>query len=208
MSYRLLSTNMIPPGGWEYRQPDTGEAFKKGCFGDLIAAVFKHRLSNGLKRADPESVSEDVQDQICKRVGHDWCEHMKAGQWGFSISLDRIQTGTKALLGWARAAFLGQDPYVDQAEANRRAAICANCWANKAIAGCMGCGLGGQIRDMLVEAKGNRYTPSDEKLHSCLVCECANQAQVWIKPEILAPAITTHQAECYGEIPGCWKANL
>jgi hypothetical protein len=209
MSYRLQSTNVIPPGGWEYREPRIdGPPFKAGDYAGLVQKVMTCRRRNNFERPGKEEVEADIQQQICQRVGHEWCDHMKAGQWGFSISFDRIKTGTVALLGWATAALKGQDPYVDDATANRRAEACAKCWANKATGGCISCGLGDQIREMLVEAKGDRWTAFDQQLESCIVCGCANQAQVHIKGEILRAGITDHQRECYAEIPGCWKAEL
>ena len=185
MSYRLLTTNTVPPGGWRFFESQTGEWFKGGDYLMLVSNVQKHRRSNNLSRQEEAQVAEDVQDQICKHAGHEWCEHMKAGQWGFSIDFDKIKAGTAALVGWAATAFSGQDPYVDQGEANRRAEICSKCCANQAIKGCYGCGLADRIREFLVDAKGARSTPFDDKLQACLVCGCANQAQAWIKPEIL-----------------------
>lgn len=209
MSYRLLNPNMVPPGGWEYREPRIdGPPFRCGDLSCLVRKVQECRQYNGFERQETQEVQADIEEQICQRVGHEWCEHMKAGQWGFSISFDRIKAGTVALLGWAKAAFSGEDPYTDEAEANRRAEICSRCWANKAITGCYGCGLADAIRGMLVEAKGSRRTAIDDKLHACLVCGCSNAAQVWIKPEILAKGITDHQRECYSEIPACWKRDL
>lgn len=208
MSYRLLSTMTVPPGGWEYVEPRTGEKFKGGSLVELTAKVQKHRESNNLWPISETEVQVEIENQICQRVGHEWCQFMKAGQWGFSINFDKIRAGTRSLLGWAKAAVTGEDPYVNEAEANRRAEICSKCWANKAITGCYGCGLADRIREMLVQAKGSRWTQHDAKLHACVVCGCANAAQVWIKEEILAPAVTEEQRECYREIPNCWKAAL
>lgn len=208
MSYKLKNPMHVPPGGYVYTQPETGEVFDGRSLGGTVQLVFMHRQANGLPRPNTMDVSDDIQDQICKRVGHEWCEHMKVGQWGFSVGWDTIQSGTKALMAWAVAAVKGENPYVDQAEADRRAEICSKCWANKIIPGCAGCGLMDQVRKMLVEAKGERSTRYDDKLAACLVCGCANAAQVWVKPELLSGAMSDRQREAYAEIPDCWKTNL
>jgi len=209
MSYRLQSTSVVPPGGWEYREPRIkGPAFRAGDYLGLVQKVIACRRANNFERQGEEEVKADIEQQICQRVGHNWCDHMKAGQWGFSISFDRIRSGTAALLSWAKVSFTGQDPYVDSQTAADRAAACSKCWANKRIAGCYGCGLADQIREMLVDAKGGRQTPFDQELEACLVCGCANQAQVWLKPEILSAGMTERQRECYKDIGGCWKADL
>ena len=208
MSYVLKSTNMIPTGGWLYVEPETGVRFKGGSFADTVAFVTKHRVANSLPRTSETEVRQDIENQICQRVGHEWCEHMKSGQWGFSIDFDKVKAGTRSIWGWAKALLTGQDPYVDEVEATRRADICSKCWANQAIAGCYGCGLRDQIAEMVTEVKGSRRTKYDDKLHACLVCGCDNSVQVWIRADILADAATPHQQECYAEIPGCWKASL
>lgn len=208
MSYRLKNRMHVPPDGYSYREPETGEVFNGGCLEGTVQLVMTHRKANDIARPDHDEAQEDVEDQICKRVGGQWCDPMKLGEWGFSITLDKIQAGTKALFAWGKAAFTGQDPYVDQNEANRRADICSKCWANKSIPGCIGCGALDKLRELLVEAKGSRNTPYDDKLAACLVCGCSNAAQVWIKPEILGGAMSDHQRGCYAEISNCWKNNL
>lgn len=209
MSYRLLDTMTVPPGRWTYKDPATGEPFDGGSLDGTIKLVVKHRAGNRLARQSYEEIDEDVQAQICQRIGPQWCQHMKDGVWGFAeINLDRIKSGTKSLLSWARSALKGEDPYVDEVEANRRAAICAKCFCNEPLRGCYGCGLGDTLRTLLVETKGERFTAYDDRLHACKICGCANAAQVWVRADILSKGVSDHQRECYTEVPDCWKRAL
>lgn len=208
MSYHLNNPMHVPPGGYRYVQPETGEVFDGQCLSGTVDLVGRHRQTMSLARPSPDEIRADVEDQICMRVGHEWCSHMKAGSWGFRVDWDTIQAGTRALMAWALAAVKGENPYVDQAEANRRAAICSKCWANHSIGGCAGCGMADRIRDLLTDAKGDRRTPLDERLGHCLVCGCSNAAQIWIRPDLLDGAMSDHQRACYGEIPNCWKSKL
>lgn len=198
----------VPPGGFGYRQPETGQTLDGQSLTGTVDLVFRHRLANSLPRATQEEVDEDVQHQICVRCGREWCSNTKLSFLGEGVSFEKLKAGTFSLATWAITSIRGQDPYVSEEEANRRAEICSRCWANKAISGCYGCGLGDRIREVLVEAKGDRRTQYDDQLQACLVCGCSNQAQVWIKPEILAAGMTDQQREVYREAQvGCWKAE-
>lgn len=207
MSYRLKNTMHVPPGGYLYVQPETGISFDGKSLFETTRLVTLHREQNGLDRPNLNDVRADIEAQICMRVGYEWCEHMEAGKWGFKVDWDTIQAGTKSLMAWALAAIKGENPYVDQSEADRRAVICSKCWANQRIPGCAGCGLMDKVRSLVTEAKGDRHTLLDDRLAACLVCGCSNQAQVWIRGDLLKGAMSDHQRACYEEIGGCWKSS-
>lgn len=73
---------------------------------------------------------------------------------------------------------------VPQAEADRRAEICAMCPLNtEAITGCSGCT---NYAAELFAAIGDKRTPAHAVLKSCEVCGCENKVQVWAPLEVLS----------------------
>lgn len=66
---RITRLNVIPPGGYQYTQAETGMffdgnlSFKPQCY-----AVLTHRRANNLPRATIELVAEDVVAATCQRV--------------------------------------------------------------------------------------------------------------------------------------------
>ena len=66
---KIARMNVMPPGGYQYVQPDTGmkfggnETFKSQC-----RLILVHRKGNHLPRASFAEVGQDVVEATCKRV--------------------------------------------------------------------------------------------------------------------------------------------
>lgn len=73
---------------------------------------------------------------------------------------------------------------VDQAEANRRAEICASCPMNtdKVTEFCVSCATRSLISDVN-QFLTSRHTPSDAALNHCGVCQCDLKMKVWCPKE-------------------------
>lgn len=112
----------------------------------------------------------------------------------FSSKITAIQIrrflGSVAL--WALKGF----KTVDQAEADRRAAICARCPSNKRVAGCLSCG---GIRKMVDRLKGDRSTPFDNDLHACEECGCELKVKVWLPLDAVDNTGVTFPDHCWNE---------
>lgn len=66
---RLTQLNVIPPGGYEYTQPETGMFFDGNLtFKPQCHAIRAHRRANNLPRTAIEEVAEDVVLATCTRL--------------------------------------------------------------------------------------------------------------------------------------------
>lgn len=208
MSYKLKNTALKPPDGFWYKQPETAREFELGSLYETVEAVMVHRQINGLPRLTHEEVDEDVQDQICKRVGHQWCRNMKAEQWGFRLGWDDIKAGTKTLAAEALRVVQGQEPWCPQAEAERRAAICVKCFANRRGGGCMSCGFMDLVREVISHTCAEVQTSVDDRLNSCECCGCLLRCKVHYPAEVLKSSMSDRQRDAYADIPECWMNDL
>lgn len=211
--YRLKNTAIKPPGALDhgsfwYKQPETGADFDQGSLIETEEAVLKHRVINALPRATIEEVDEDVQDQICKRVGHQWCRNMNAEQWGFSFGWDHVKAGTKTLATEALRVLSGREAWCDQAESERRAAICVNCFANQRGGQCMSCGFQDLVREVIGATCSHVQTKSDDRLNSCQVCSCLLKCKVHYPSDVLKFSMSERQRAAYYDIPECWMNTL
>lgn len=201
MSYTLKNKFTVPPEpGFEYKQHETGYKADGKSLYDTIQLVITHRIANNLPRQAPEEAAEDVENQICHRLGGDWCDNVS---WRFSEAWDKIRAGTKTLMLWAKT----DKPYVEQSEADRRADLCANCFARRTTSGCLSCGFMDLVRKLIGETCSDRVSKIDDR-SSCLVCECLLRCKVHIKSEILKQGTSDIQKQAYSEIPHCWMNDI
>ena len=154
--------------------------------------------------------------------GWDWetqlCELVPGGNCRFedgSISLKgydcRMNGGT--LLAGMQAIgtvvlnmAIGRDVFVDQSEAERRAAICAGCPKNVTVEGCGSCSSMTVAKELIQKLKGNRTTSKDDVLEGCCCCGCSTKTIVWFKDSYILKGMTEAQRACYP--PHCWKLGL
>lgn len=183
----LAVADRVPQGGFSFVVPENG--YRMGPFHtiqELYDKVQSHYQDNNL--ALPDNWKELVVDQLCQRLPAGWCMY-KDGEPSKGItnilSFDNIKKGVASLTQLTLDAVKGEDPFVGQDEANRRAEICARCHLNMNASFCMGCGGARIILDMVAKVKGERKTPLDNMLQNCGVCGCRNDAIVHVKKNIL-----------------------
>jgi hypothetical protein len=70
----LITTNKLPPGGWQYEQKDnTGVVVRArwqntmSPYQDFVKEVLQFRTANGYAGANRETVDEEVQDFLCAK---------------------------------------------------------------------------------------------------------------------------------------------
>lgn len=207
--YRLRNQALVPPnGGYKFKEPATGAEFDGQSLSETVRLVARHRTANAIGRLTEEEVQADVEDQICKRAGHEWCRNMNAERWGFRLSWDTIVAGTKTLATEALRTLGGKDPWCAQSEAERRAAICAKCFANQRGGECGGCGFMDLVRSAISETCSGQSTPSDALLESCQVCSCLLKCKVHYPNDVLKSSMTDRQRAAYGDVPECWMNDL
>lgn len=126
---------LVPPGGWDYTQPETATHFAVPSWGGLLADVKKHRLGNQLPI--PLNFNKQMENDWCARhpdkctfEEDDRPPNLVAAAWEFG----------KAMIFWAKEGF----PKVDNETFERRQKICLGCpfykgWGDGAIAICRRC---------------------------------------------------------------------
>lgn len=192
----LASLHHIPPGGWKYRQAESGMEIFGGDYFDLKEKVRKHRHINNFFT---QELDNDIQTQICTRLPPAARAHFCKPCTQIatrSIDLEDVRHFLVTAASWVR-----KPEFVSQAEADRRAEICAGCPHNVAISGCSPCR--GLVK-WTFEVVGHKRTPFDYRLGACEVCGCSNQAQIHMPLEALKKGITAKMA-----FPDfCWKKSL
>ena len=191
---KFVNENLVPIGGWQYTQFETGQRLQAGSFPELIDVVSKHRSSNQIEVGN---VRSDVENQICFRQPAHIC-------MGGCFEPARLSASSVYDAAIAMTKTITSDSFVDQDEANRRADICSRCFFSQQSKGCFG-----RCVDSLKEAFhsliGDRTTRSDDKMMNCEVCGCSCKTIVWIKLDVLNRNLSENSIKSYKNAHFCWK---
>lgn len=163
--------------------------------------IRKHYQDNGYYM--PPDWKEQAEHQWCLGAPPGFCKHETGEGWvGFNSRLTAhdFLHGTVVLSQIA----MHPDPLVDQELAESRARKCVACPANINVSGCVPC-LG--IANFVLNIKGKNRTQSDQFLKTCAHCKCSNEAQVWVKAEILANHPDHTALAGMRAMPDCWKSQ-
>lgn len=191
--------NVVPPDRYRWTAPNGAkvEACDRHTFYSKIEKIYQ---DNSIPM--PSDWREKAEHQACLLFPPGWAKH-ETGE-GFSgcldtrMSLNDYLHGTRVLAQIA----LSSDALVDQEVAESRAAKCAACPANIPVQGCLPC-VG--FANLIMDIKGAKTTPADQFLKTCAVCKCSNEAQVWVKKEILSSSTGGHELSVMEQMPDCWK---
>ena len=198
---RLIDRSLVPPLDNENRHfryiHETGHWSVASTYFDWMDRIYAHRKSNNLPI--PADLDAQAENQLCEQLPPEWCERTKDDSWvSTRFGLDDFLNGMKAFGRLMAGGFA----FVPQAEADRRARICANCYYNTNIPGCLTCK---KLADYVTGDVAKQHTAFDDRLKSCAVCKCSNQAQVHFRMEDL-PDNAEHQP-LYPKA-FCWKSKL
>lgn len=226
-----FSRDAFPPGGWQFRQPQTGWATSNIglTFNQVVQEIIKHRRANmaivtKYKLAvDPVSVGNELETFNRVRTGAPAPPKMTpprsfaaslgavaAAAGGEAANLIRAAQGTAVLMDWLSS---GGDPVAPELSA-KRAAICVACpknqpgsWYTVAPAQIIKATL--EKWKTLRQEKGQPVfelkTPSDEALKSCDVCKCLMPLKVHVP---LSNILEKTKANIMAEFPQfCWIAR-
>lgn len=203
----LKQLDITPPGYWRFPRhwpearddlPPEQRYITGGDFADLVHKVTEFRIINQRPLGKPE---EEIPDWICRNT-EAACKPAAPA---------KLMPGVKAS-GWMVARFLKamaswmiNGGHVDDAEANRRAEICANCQWNTEIGdgACSGCfGLTARVMQVI----GGRKTRFDDSLRFCGICGCSNAVSAYVPIDILSRAhnLNDFPVDCGNGIK-CWK---
>lgn len=191
----------VPPDMYRATMPD-GMMIREAGRRNWYTAIKNHYLRNGY--ALPDNWQEYYEDRLCRILPAGFCiggNGEIARGINAQVRLEDLKHGMQVLWNVTRS----ENPLVDKQTASKRAAICASCPANIDVPGCKPCiGLANTILDI----KGKGTTQADPFLRVCAVCRCSNQAQVWVKSEILAKGVDVTQLHDMQKVNDeCWKAK-
>ena len=215
----------VPPGGWQYEDPDTGltYGFKYSVSGrknvqtvdDIVRALAEDRSIRDVPML-PENIEKLIVHYNCMKLD----DATRAKEcFGAKPTFNKAETrsvlptekrrqpfnlrvlfsGMQVFTTWVSAGM----PLVSKEEANRRAAICVACPMQADVPGCRTCSrMARTIMRMQPKAK----TQHDRRLKNCMICKCVNQAQVWAPEKYLSIGVTDDMME---QFPSeCWKKQL
>lgn len=196
---KLAKTDQVPPGGYNFTVPETGYRVSGDhTLGSLLEKVERHYLANSIYL--PPNWKDLVEDQICRKLPAGWCIYSDGTPYqgvASALSYDNIMKGITSLSNMALNAVKGEDNFVSDGEAERRAEICSRCYYNMNASFCMGCGGARVILELVGKVKGSRTTSKDGFLQNCGICGCRNDAIVHVKKNILLsgenPSITNNR---------------
>lgn len=194
--YHLKKFQETPPGGWRYTQQESGLVVQSATYSSLVQKVMTHRKANGYVIED--DVERHIQDQICRSLSGKaqikFCDTGIPSPASRRIRLSEVVKFLTSAVQWLGAGA----PMVSQEEADRRAAICADCPWNVHVYGCAACHA---LSERTVDLLGDKRTSSDAHLKACGICGCSNRAQAWLPLDVLLSDSGNL------EYPGhCWKA--
>lgn len=180
-----------PPGGFRYVDPEDGFLAHAWAYVDWVNVQMAHLQAN--QRSIPPNLGELMQTQLCQSLQPGWCKYDDPSRPRPSTVMgwNDVLAGVKTFSRWMAAGA----KYVPQAEADRRASVCAKCYLNVNIEGCSGCQAAVQ------EVVRDKHSKFDNSLRACAVCKCFLKAKVHFPMDILDTEADKVQ-EMY---PGfCW----
>lgn len=173
--------SLVPPGGFHFVDSSSGQAVRiEGESTDDVASkVLKYRLANSLPVGNP---LKEVNDYICGNWSH-FCDDPENLPRILPTLFNQGEHISRRVASWM-ADFVRNyrgDPGVGQNEAERRAAICANCPQNIRYdeTGCGACL--DNIARLAFVFKANRQTGLDSELRGCKGTAQHNGCAVWAK---------------------------
>lgn len=182
---RLKDKSKGPPDEFRYVHAETGHLSKAVNFWAWEEAIMSHRKANNLPI--PGNMMDLAQDQICRTIGPEWCEHSdEATHVSTRFNFGDVVNGMKAL----GKMMLGLVEFVSQEEADRRARVCAGCYFNVNAEGCGSCR---KIAELISGPVAKKKTAWDHLLKVCAICRCSNAAKVWFPLDEI-PTDETQQA--------------
>lgn len=198
---REFATRMtVPPGGYFYKVPETGDEVLGGTLMQAVDMVRKIYFRN--KIAIPSDLSARVEHFICLHVPESFCKgEYEPGDEQFRVINPREIRNeatklTRIKLKWGSEKFLAP---IELSE--KRARVCAGCGCNARNV-CTTCN---GLKDYVVKAIGSRTTSVDSQLGVCSVCSCIAKAKVHISVEALREVRPVSGTAAYPD--HCWMVK-
>jgi hypothetical protein len=200
-----IITGMVMPGGFHFPQKLTSGQIVRiegQGYEELERRVLEFRLRQGSlvdpSGCDLEVVRADLKNYICTNFPRNCTQTPRAAPAPTDAPIIRrpFYPNIQRLSEWyARVAYRSLQ-FVDAAEANRRAAICAGCPQNcDFVGGCAPCNH--QIERNALMVLGGRRVQNEPDLKACRVFGHHLPAAVWMRDPYSEPS---HEVPSF-----CWK---
>ena len=199
MTLHLPNLTNVPPGGWRYKVPETGQDFDGSNPDELLQRLQYHYKATGYEQ--PSDLARKIEDYICDQHP-DYCggqpRATKTNTFtAFANTFHMVLQGTRTLASWLVDGKERVEPKV----ANARGAVCVGCSENQEPQGCTSCNMG-VLREAVRKIAGNRTTDHGDALKACRVCGCDLKAKVHLPHDVLWRNMPHAQKE---KLPAhCW----
>lgn len=197
---RLLFPSQTPPGRWVYFEKETRLWMLGEDKEDLITQIVSHRKYKGLARTERHEALEDIERQVCERLGPDLCQAENGEDWrpvkdiGRNISLDQV----RAFSSFALHHMQNGMELVSEEQARARAEKCLGCQFNQQITNCGACEKVYEMVEKLVPAE-RRFNG----LTVCRVCGCGLKVKANIPIEVIRESEAGRSLQ-YPPPSQCW----
>ena len=184
-----MERDTIPPGGWQWHQPQSGWSAPTpvgSTFDQTVTLIIKHRRANPAMTQqhklslDPAAVAGELETYTARRLGLPDPKREPPPATRQSLSgavvaavdnVKKLAAGAALLFEWEQSG----EPPVSVELANHRAAICVDCPKNskEGLARWFTVPVSETIRRQFEKLhKLSLTTPSDAKLGTCAACVC------------------------------------
>ena len=181
---RFISRNTTPPVGWIYEETLDGEkfTFQSPMQTGLMKQLKDWYAAKKLEWPGEPEMRARIEHFICQRLPKGFCHGGPDQPAVPYLSRSMIRDATRLIAG---RLFNRKDFFVEQAEAERRAKICANC--NQNLHGiCTSC-AGSEFFDIFGWfIRAGKKTPYDSALDTCAICKCLLRVKPWISMSTLS----------------------
>lgn len=217
----LVSTTRIVPGGWLYKQKETGweipSDMRMAPFPMAVQSIVQHRQKNNLPGATIEAATADLDTATCQRLGFDprWCvDESKKNSYNpqslFQAAKSHVLRAATALVSGTRTALSewlgGGNTPVAQAVSQARADVCLGCPFNYEDSMPLADSVAEAIkRQMEAKAQAKLSVVGEDRLKTCQICWCNLPLKVHIElKEILDRTPAGMQRKFAEQAPHCW----
>jgi len=162
-----------PPGGaWSVLIEETGHTVRQAHISMFLSDGMRHASDNNLPWAG-SGARDYLLDLWCQQHPFARCADKDKPERTFGI--EDLKRFASSMGAWVSKVAKGESAWVEQGEAERRAAICVQCPNNQDVA----CGwCSGSPLPVIANHLAGRHTSVDDKLKSCSVCLCHLKAKV------------------------------
>lgn len=196
MGLQFANKSIVPPDGYRFTCPETHYTIRSRDYWSWIDKIKAHYRANEIPL--PQNIEDVAADQLCSQLAPEWCGRANETPWvNIRFGLGDVRDWLVAHLKLAVNGF----KFVEQAEAERRAYICAACPNNVDTGGCGAhCH---KLGELITGDIARRSTPYDADLKACAICHCLGSVQVHFPLNILEASDTPERQALYPSY--CWK---